>query len=87
MLPDDNDPIQGMVGRPHNAQVTVTNPTTPGDHVDLQYRFRIRSKQETTDKTSGWVYFNSSRPTRPPSVGVEMQPNIVNDIPNGPTAL
>ena len=68
--------IQGIVNTPHNARVTVSNALT--DPVTtVQYRFRIRSKQATTDQTSGWVFFNSAN-------GVEMQPDIAADIPNGP---
>ena len=75
-------PIQGMVSTPYNASVTVSNPPDDADQnqVDVQYRFRIRSKQKTTDntgKTSGWVLFNSGR-------GVDMQPDNAIDIPNMP---
>ena len=80
-ITDPTNIIQGMVTRPYNASVTVSNPPDDADgQVDVQYRFQIRSKQETTNntgKTSGWVLFNSGR-------GVDMRPDDANDIPNMP---
>ena len=73
-ITDLNNIDQGVVTSPENATVEVTN--TAGTTV--QYRFRMRSKQETTDNTSDWVLFSNSRD------GVEMQPDIADDIPNEP---
>jgi hypothetical protein len=79
-IAQDGTLTQGVLNTTYNASVTVANPDVGADHVDLQYRFRTSSKQETADntgKTSGWVLFNSGR-------GVDMQPDNANEIPNMP---